>query len=267
MPRPGAAVDEQRVVRLRRRLRDRERRGVREAVRRADHEQVEGVLGVRLRAAHDATPAPAPARRRGLARRGLLLANGQRDADVASQRIPGRRLQETEEVTLDPFPGEVVRDDDRERVVTELATARCPEPGGVGRLVERLAESLGNVFPEARRALLGGLLHPRTAPSRSQGAASIAASRASLNVSATRPPPAKNSSILQVRFEALHRSLHTCGNAGCGRSRRAVARLVCSTFALAATDGACGKPGCKCPRLYWPLRGVLPPTAHRGESL
>ena len=40
----GAAVDEERVVGLRRRLRDGERRGVGEAVRRADHEQVERVL-------------------------------------------------------------------------------------------------------------------------------------------------------------------------------------------------------------------------------
>ena len=44
----GAAVDEERVVRLRRRLGDRERGRMCEAVRRADHEEVERVLRVEL---------------------------------------------------------------------------------------------------------------------------------------------------------------------------------------------------------------------------
>ena len=43
---PRVAVDEERVVRLRGRLGDCERRSVREPVRRADHERVEGVLRV-----------------------------------------------------------------------------------------------------------------------------------------------------------------------------------------------------------------------------
>src|SRR6266545_4582310 len=43
---PGAAVDEERVVRLRRRLGDGQRGRVCEAVRRADHERVERVLRV-----------------------------------------------------------------------------------------------------------------------------------------------------------------------------------------------------------------------------
>ena len=43
---PGAAVDEQRVVRLRRRLGDRDRRGVGEPVGRADDERLERVLRV-----------------------------------------------------------------------------------------------------------------------------------------------------------------------------------------------------------------------------
>ena len=46
LPQPGPAVDEERVVRLRRRLGDRERGGVREPVRRADDERVERVLRV-----------------------------------------------------------------------------------------------------------------------------------------------------------------------------------------------------------------------------
>ena len=49
MPRPVPAVDEERVVGLRRRLGDGERGRVREAVRRADDEQVEGVLRVQAR--------------------------------------------------------------------------------------------------------------------------------------------------------------------------------------------------------------------------
>ena len=46
LPEPHAAVDEQRVVRTRRRLGDRAARGVRELIRGADDERVEGVAGV-----------------------------------------------------------------------------------------------------------------------------------------------------------------------------------------------------------------------------
>src|SRR5438552_12376280 len=46
LPEAGAAVDEERVVCLRRRLGDRERGRMREAVRRPDDERVEGVFGV-----------------------------------------------------------------------------------------------------------------------------------------------------------------------------------------------------------------------------
>ena len=54
-PQARRAVDEQRVVGLRRRLGHRERRGVREPVRRADHEVVERVLaGERVRGVRDA---------------------------------------------------------------------------------------------------------------------------------------------------------------------------------------------------------------------
>ena len=60
---PRVAVDEERVVGLRRRLGDRERSGVREAVRRADHERVEGVLRVDRAAVDPRRPAAsAPAR-------------------------------------------------------------------------------------------------------------------------------------------------------------------------------------------------------------
>ena len=48
MPEAGAAVDEERVVRLRGRFGDGERRSVGEAVRRADHEEIERVLRVEL---------------------------------------------------------------------------------------------------------------------------------------------------------------------------------------------------------------------------
>ena len=58
----GLAVDEQRVVRLRRRLRDGDRRGVREPVAGADHEGVEGVLRVQPRLAGRAGRAGGAAR-------------------------------------------------------------------------------------------------------------------------------------------------------------------------------------------------------------
>ena len=111
---PGAAVDEERVVRLGRRLGDGERRGVGEAVRRADHEEVEGVLRrsppASARRARPPTgvslaTSPAAARR---------LAHGQRHPDVAGERVARCSLHEPEEVPLDPLAGEVVRDDERE---------------------------------------------------------------------------------------------------------------------------------------------------------
>ena len=63
----GLAVDEERVVRLRRRLGDGERRGVREAVRGADDEGVEGVPGVQARLARLERLSSAPPRARNVA--------------------------------------------------------------------------------------------------------------------------------------------------------------------------------------------------------
>ena len=59
---PGRPVDEQRVVRPRRALGDRQRGGVREAVRRADDELVEGVAGVQRPRAARAAPLGAAGR-------------------------------------------------------------------------------------------------------------------------------------------------------------------------------------------------------------
>ena len=60
---PGRAVQEERVVGVAGQLGDRERRGVREAVARADHELVEGVLRVQAVGVGGAA-APGPRRRR-----------------------------------------------------------------------------------------------------------------------------------------------------------------------------------------------------------
>ena len=68
-------------------------------------------------------------RARRLDDRRLLLPNGEAYAALASQRVAHDRAEQVEEVTVDPFPGEVVRRDDDERVVRELGSGDGGEPG------------------------------------------------------------------------------------------------------------------------------------------
>src|SRR6266545_4098576 len=146
----GAAVDEERVVRLRRRFCDRECRRMGETVRGADHEQVEDVLRIepRLRAAW---------RHRDL-HLGRLGGPGLEHSQLHAALVPGRVahgcLDQPEEVTLDPLAGEVVGDAEDEVVVRELLTVNVREPRPVCGFVERLLESTGNLGPGALRRQL-----------------------------------------------------------------------------------------------------------------
>ena len=144
-PSPVAAVDEQRVVRLRRRFRDCERGRVGEAVRRADHERIERVLRVQIRVGRLASL--------GRDARGLQARpppDGEDDLELFVRRLAHRGLDQLEEMAGDPRLGEVVRRGDREGVVRELDPASFSEPGLVGGLVERLPQPCRNVTPEAR---------------------------------------------------------------------------------------------------------------------
>ena len=119
----GVAVDEERVVGLRRRLGDRERGGVREAVRRADHERVERVLRVDAAAAS----ARGGGRRRGVERErarhgcagGWPGSTVRRTRRSVAGRVLDRGADQLDEVTLDPLAREVVRDGEHERVVVD----------------------------------------------------------------------------------------------------------------------------------------------------
>ena len=149
MPSPVPAVDEERVVRLGRRLGDGERGRMREAVRRADDEEVEGVLRVEL----DLRPL---AEADGIGSRTLgdsVVAAGRgrsgggcsatENETTMSRPTESRAAFDDEavEVALDPVPREVVRDGDDERPVAQRARLRVAEPGVVGRLAERSRRS------------------------------------------------------------------------------------------------------------------------------
>src|SRR6266567_5972368 len=119
---PRSAVDEEWVVRLRRRFGDRKRGGVCKPVGRADHEQVERVLRVHATRVCNAG-AGAPWRlpgRRNLRRNPFT----DRQADMAflARDVTDGRADQAKEMTLDPLPGEVVRNAEDERIVRELRT-------------------------------------------------------------------------------------------------------------------------------------------------
>ena len=114
---PGAPVDEERVVRLGRRFRHGQRGGVREAVRRADHERVERVLLAHLE--------PRARRRLGLRhrpRRLDFLLDREPNPPLAARCVADGRTDQIEEMPFDPLAREVVRHREDERVVGELST-------------------------------------------------------------------------------------------------------------------------------------------------
>src|SRR5262245_40023110 len=140
----GAAVDEQRVVSLRRRFRDRERGRVRDAVRRADHEQREDVLrvqpGKRL-------PRLRPVVRNDRRPRKRLV-DAESNTELCSAGVAHRGTHEAAEVRLDPLAREVVRNGHDELPVGDRYGAGLTEPGAVGGVVECALESTGHLGPE-----------------------------------------------------------------------------------------------------------------------
>ena len=130
----GTAVDEERVVGLGGRFGNSERGGVRETIRRADHEQVERVLRVHapvLRCARRRLTN----RRRGFRRN--TLADRQADVAFLSRDVTDRCADQAEEVALDPLAREVVRNREHERVVGEVLAFGLRKPRAVRGLVER----------------------------------------------------------------------------------------------------------------------------------
>ena len=175
---PGAAVDEERVVRLCRRLRHGERRRVGEPVRGPDHERVERVFR-----RHRGRSATAWRRARiGVAgRSGHGFEHGQPDRPLARD-LTDRGADQVEEVTVDPVAREVVRDAEDELALGETRRPYLVEPGRVRLVVEGLPEPTRDVVPDSFRSQLDWLLHPDEAllapPKRS---ASIATGRSGLN--------------------------------------------------------------------------------------
>src|ERR1700745_905295 len=206
-----AAVDEQRVVGLRRRLRDCERGRVCKAVRRADHERVEGVL--RVKSAALGTPpnglghgnkgcdtaqtlsAPAQPPHRRLAGGGDPELERMLDAgDVAH----GRAYQ-AEEVALDPVARALARHAEGERLVLEPEAVDVTEPLAVRPCAERLLEPPRDLLPKVVPRQLNLVLHRRPAPPVARPAASITA---------------VSTGTKQGYLQALSRpcqSLHRCG--------------------------------------------------------
>ena len=141
LPKPGAAVDEERVVRLRWRFCDRQCRCVREAVRGADDEEVERVLRVQ---------ALAEARRRW--RLGVLrlveLANGEPNRPVGPDRLADRGMDEIEEVILDPRAREVVRNGKHEVLAAELDRLSVGEPRREGGFAQCVPEAVRDLGPQ-----------------------------------------------------------------------------------------------------------------------
>ncbi len=206
LPQPGAAVDEQRVVRLRRRFGDRECGRVREAVRRADHEEVERVLRV------DVCELALGALRRlgrGGARTGRQrVGNGQADPPLDARRVADGGLDQADEMALDPLAREVVRDGDRERVVRQVEALGLSEPRAVRGLIECPLEPTGDFVPQGLRSQLNLALHAGSlAPLQLEGAPNIPASRTRDNVDYGR---VRNHDL--QGFSNVHIPLHTCGN-------------------------------------------------------
>ena len=166
LPEPGAAVDEERVVCLRRRLGDCERGRVREPIRGSDHEEIEGVLRIELDLGRVAEMqlrlacARLLGNRPGRAGRKYPLGHRERDRDVVAERLACRAGDEALKVALDPVPGEVVRNRDLEPPVDECPWLGVREPRVVSRFADRLPEPPGDHVPETVSSWFGQALHP-----------------------------------------------------------------------------------------------------------
>ena len=177
---PGAAVDEERVVRLRRRLGHRERGRVREAVRRADHERVERVLRVEAAALGPCPAGVGPWERRlppprDPPSRLATLGDPELERALVADDVAHCRADQAEEVALDPVARELARDGEHERLAVELEAADLTEPLAVRPVAERLLEPPGDLLPKVLCRQLDLVLHRRPDPPVSGPAASITA--------------------------------------------------------------------------------------------
>src|SRR5207248_10931769 len=123
---------------------------VREAVGRADHEEVERVLRVQPLRIH------ADGGRLGSGHRAGRLVDGELDAALVPGDVAKRRVDQAQEMALDPLTSEVVRYSDDERVVAHLAPLRLAEPRPVRGLVECPLEPSCYLGPQT----LGSQLDP-----------------------------------------------------------------------------------------------------------
>ena len=203
MPRPGAAVDEERVVRPRRRLGDGESRGVREAVRRADDEQVERVLRVEAD--------------RGLALRLLLVGVHERVVDdepdraIAPGGVAGGGTDEVEEVALDPLAGEVVRNGEHEGIPL-LGRPDVAEPRAVRRVVQSAPEPTGDLIPQRPGGQLARLLHAWGSGSSARRQSVRAYHRSESRTTTGKPPrPRRKTCRFAGSFEEIQGVFHRCG--------------------------------------------------------
>ena len=238
MPSPVPAVDEERVVGLRRRLGDRERRRVREAVRRADHEQVEGVLRVQ------------PGQR--LARLGLLAGRRPRAARATRRRGSARDISPS----LASLTAARTRLPKWVSIHSRVklfgtATTSSPfeiadgpglaEPGAVGRVVQRALEPTGHLGPERISSHSESLLHPSVPASFASRKWARAYQRAP--GATTGPRRALFHGGLTGfagLFRRVHTVLHRCGKRwifGAGNTAPAASR---AEFA----SSGCGTAGC-----------------------
>ncbi len=238
LPQTRAAVDEERVVGLRRRFGDGQRRRVREPVRRPDDEVVERVLRVRsgLTVAHGC--------RRRRRDRPVRLAGGldhlERHLHLAPERVPHGALEESEEVARDPGARELVRDGEHERVLTEGDGLRRGEPHHVGRLVEGVPEPSGDVVPELLCGRLDGVVHALLGtPSggRRRGEhTTVARPRPRLECAT----PISEKNVIYRAFFHLHTDLHSCGQASWPRPSGRRSPPVSSHFEPVAIRSRCG---------------------------
>ena len=164
-----AAVDEERVVGLRGRFRNGQGGRVGEAVRRADHERVEGVLHVEAAAFRSPRQAldhgnEAFHPRATLRRRLAAFHDAELERTLVSENVAHCDADQAQEVALDPVASELARDDEHERVVVELETTDLSEPLAVGALAERLLEPPRDLLPKVLCRQLDLVLHRRPDP-------------------------------------------------------------------------------------------------------
>src|SRR5262245_54450919 len=166
---PGASVDEEGVIRLRRRFGDGERGRVREAIRRADHEGVERVLRLESAALGPGregldhgkdTIAPRPMLRRGLFR----VSHAQLERMTLAGDVAHRRVQETTEMPVNPVARKLVRNGEDQCLALALEVLDTAEPLTVRAVVQGLSEPYGDLTPKVLRRQLDLVSHARSDP-------------------------------------------------------------------------------------------------------